>query len=680
MVQITGDFVITEVKLKNWRSHWDSEFRFSGGTNVLIGVMGAGKSSLLDSMCFALFGTFPALQARKLTLDDVIMNRPQKKEKAEVELSFQLDDNVYSVKRVIERGKGTTKAEIRKNGTLIDTGSSRTTENVEKILKISYNLFSRAIYSEQNGLDNFLTIAKGQRMKKIDVLLRIDKFESARSSTTTLANRLKDNIKDKTRIITEIEEKEDFGRIEKLKKEISETGKKQKELSSRKEKISKEKEKIEKETENIKEGMRGIKEKEREMNVISGMIKNLSEDLNSFGHVKEKEIKERISKKEKEIEKEMKRKEKTEEKLKEVMAKESKCRISIEELVDRIENLKPAEGKCPVCNRKLTKEHKEKIIDKSKEEIKKREEELKEAKNEIKKLEENLDDLRKTIDELKEKRYELYNLSKRIAEYKEKKKKLEESEKRKREMEKEIEKERKGMDEEELEKNQKKLQELTGAYSEARVSMENNERLLMEMDEQLKELKEKKEIFENYRRQIKKMLLISEDLKKFEKALKETQITLRREFVDAVNFTMDRLWEYLYPYEDFTNIRLSIKEGDYSLELKESGGNWASVEGIASGGERTTACLALRIAFALVLAPNLKWLVLDEPTHNLDTQAVEYLAEVLRDRVGEFVEQVFLITHDEKLEDAVTGYLYKLERKREKNEPTQVNLVSSPAD
>ncbi|UCG94937.1 MAG: AAA family ATPase, partial [archaeon] len=89
--------MITEVSLKGWRSHWDSEFRFSGGTNALIGVMGAGKSSLLDSMSFALFGTFPALQARKLTLDNVIMNRPQQRDMAEVKISFRLDGNLYTV-------------------------------------------------------------------------------------------------------------------------------------------------------------------------------------------------------------------------------------------------------------------------------------------------------------------------------------------------------------------------------------------------------------------------------------------------------------------------------------------------------------------------------------------------------------------------------------------------------
>lgn len=94
--------------------------------------------------------------------------------------------------------------------------------------------------------------------------------------------------------------------------------------------------------------------------------------------------------------------------------------------------------------------------------------------------------------------------------------------------------------------------------------------------------------------------------------------------------------------------------------------------GIASGGERSIAALALRIAFALVLAPQLRWLVLDEPTHNLDMKAVEDLALTLRDKIGEFVDQVFLITHDENLENAVTGSLYKLERKKEVDGVTKI--------
>ena len=112
------------------------------------------------------------------------------------------------------------------------------------------------------------------------------------------------------------------------------------------------------------------------------------------------------------------------------------------------------------------------------------------------------------------------------------------------------------------------------------------------------------------------------------------------------------------------------------MQLLERTGKWVNVEGIVSGGERSIASLALRIAFSLVLAPQLRWLILDEPTHNLDQNAVEDLAETLRERIGEFVDQVFLITHDEKLENAVTGSLYRLEREKEKDGVTKVIMIS----
>ncbi len=71
-------------------------------------------------------------------------------------------------------------------------------------------------------------------------------------------------------------------------------------------------------------------------------------------------------------------------------------------------------------------------------------------------------------------------------------------------------------------------------------------------------------------------------------------------------------------------------------------------------------------------------LVLDEPTANLDIQAIEILANVLRERITKLVEQCFLITHDEKLKEAVSGFCYDFNRDKSKDEATNVILVSSP--
>ena len=73
------------------------------------GSNGAGKSSLLDAITWALFG-----QARKR--DELIINAQSNS--AEVRLDFSYEDNVYRVQRSLPRGKTTTlEFHIQQKGT-----------------------------------------------------------------------------------------------------------------------------------------------------------------------------------------------------------------------------------------------------------------------------------------------------------------------------------------------------------------------------------------------------------------------------------------------------------------------------------------------------------------------------------------------------------------------------------
>ncbi|MFH0818041.1 MAG: hypothetical protein V1909_05420, partial [Candidatus Micrarchaeota archaeon] len=141
-----------------------------------------------------------------------------------------------------------------------------------------------------------------------------------------------------------------------------------------------------------------------------------------------------------------------------------------------------------------------------------------------------------------------------------------------------------------------------------------------------------------------------------------------------INATMSQVWASVYPYGDYSELRLSADDKGYDLEAR-IGDRWVSVDGIASGGERATACLALRIAFAMALAPNLNWLILDEPTHNLDEEAVRSLAGALSEKIPEIVEQTFVITHDENLKDAASGSLYRIMRNKGENGPSRVEQI-----
>jgi DNA repair exonuclease SbcCD ATPase subunit len=149
----------------------------------------------------------------------------------------------------------------------------------------------------------------------------------------------------------------------------------------------------------------------------------------------------------------------------------------------------------------------------------------------------------------------------------------------------------------------------------------------------------------------------------FQNALVQTQSELRKDLVDSVNEEMQEQFKSVYPYGDFESIRLLASEDDYSLELLKSG-EWVGVEAL-SGGERACAAIALRIAFATVLAPSLKWLVLDEPTHNLDSEAVKLLGRAVHEGIPQAVEQVFVITHEEALKEGATGKVFSVSRDKE---------------
>src|SRR3989338_4467835 len=131
--------MIKRVTLENWRTHAKSVFEFENGTNVLVGAMGSGKSSIMDALCFALFGTFPALLNKRVSLEEIITSKPNKEGFAKVQLEFEYAGKSFAVERTIKR-KGTNEAKILCNGKLL-AGPKATdvTKAVENALEINYN-------------------------------------------------------------------------------------------------------------------------------------------------------------------------------------------------------------------------------------------------------------------------------------------------------------------------------------------------------------------------------------------------------------------------------------------------------------------------------------------------------------------------------------------------------------
>jgi DNA repair exonuclease SbcCD ATPase subunit len=697
------------------------------------------------------------------------------------------------VKRIIEKGKGTTYSEIREDGKLLEApNAQRVTEIVEEILKVDYELFSKAIYSEQNALDYFLTIPRGQRMKKIDELLAIDKFEKARASSVSLANKIEDRMHGIEDAIKQIDEEELKKNISELKDSIQKLDLEKEVLKKEFEKVAEEKRRLERELQDLKKIKEGLeifkiekKGRESALEETTKAIKSIEEATIGFSKegikISLKELEDKISK----LEQELKQKKESYEKLfSEISQAESKIKFLKEEkilklrqsLIEKIEikkeierllsitgenleqqieknkeeiekvnseissinttvndlnsfiqHLSSQENKCPICESVLTLERKNLLIKQKQDQLKKLEDKLgnmimgrqnlveilKKLEDSAKKISEmylqikdlqevkkELEDSEKVLVELNsfvlqaERSFaiiksDLEQLEKQIKEDENKKRKydilliqledLEEKKKRSEELKLRIEEIKKKIEEEELKlkgkdlaKMEEILKQIISKESEIKTKLQSYDSFIQEKELRKRENEEKLRDLEKQRKEIKRLENLVRDLKIFSLALEETQVELRSNFVEAVNYAMNKLWNTLYPYQDFVSVKLNADEGDYILQLQGRDGIWVNVEGNVSGGERSIACLALRIAFALALAPQLRILVLDEPTANLDAKAISELTITLRERIKEFIDQTFLITHQPELEDAATGSIYMLEREKEKDEPTKV--------
>jgi DNA repair exonuclease SbcCD ATPase subunit len=173
---------------------------------------------------------------------------------------------------------------------------------------------------------------------------------------------------------------------------------------------------------------------------------------------------------------------------------------------------------------------------------------------------------------------------------------------------------------------------------------------------------------------IERLSKIENELVIFKNALIETQIELRNSIIDAINMAVREIWRIIYPYRNYRALKLEATEKDYLFQV-DDGRGFRAIESMASGGERASAALALRVAFAMVLTPKLGWMILDEPTHNLDKDAVELLSNTLQFKIPQIVKQTFVITHEELLSGSDFASSYRLIRDKNSNGESECQRI-----
>jgi exonuclease SbcC len=148
----------------------------------ITGENGAGKSSLLDGITWALFG-----RARKHDESVINLNSSQ----ARVSLIFNYEGNQYKVSRTNPRGKSSSLELLIRNetqdedhwNTLSERTLRETEQKIIEILRLDYESFVNASFFLQGEADQFTQQTPSSRKRILSRVLGLEVWEEYRSRT-----------------------------------------------------------------------------------------------------------------------------------------------------------------------------------------------------------------------------------------------------------------------------------------------------------------------------------------------------------------------------------------------------------------------------------------------------------------------------------------------------------------
>jgi len=168
------------VQLENIRSHVKSAVPFARGFSCIVGGVGSGKSSILYSIDFALFGE-PAGRSYEYLLREGANN-------GKVTIQFIQDGKTYRISRALKRhGKGISQdmdeLKLYEGEDLISSlKGDAIAEQFKAITGLDKDLFREIVWVRQERLKELLDATPRERQKRLDEMFGLSDYEVAWSS------------------------------------------------------------------------------------------------------------------------------------------------------------------------------------------------------------------------------------------------------------------------------------------------------------------------------------------------------------------------------------------------------------------------------------------------------------------------------------------------------------------
>jgi len=185
--------------LHNFRRFKNAIIEFPEGVIGVVGLNGAGKSTIFEAIAWALYGTVAA----RTSADLIKRNGAAPSDPCRIELGFLFDGSSYRVIREMTGKTLTSSATIYKDDTQVATGAGESAKYIQKTLGMDYKSFYTSIYAKQKELNALSVMNASERRPLILKMLGIDALDevikvigSDRRSEVSIISTLQSNLID----------------------------------------------------------------------------------------------------------------------------------------------------------------------------------------------------------------------------------------------------------------------------------------------------------------------------------------------------------------------------------------------------------------------------------------------------------------------------------------------------
>jgi exonuclease SbcC len=164
---------LDKLVMRNFKKYRRAEVDFQDGLTGIVGGNGSGKSTIVEAIAWALYGS----RAAGLKREYMRNSRADDADPVEIRLTLSLGSRELIIYRAMKGKSLMPEAALLLDGRRIAASSKEVDQKLEEILKISYQDFMKTFYARQKDLDNLIMEGGASKREYLLKLLGLDSIK-----------------------------------------------------------------------------------------------------------------------------------------------------------------------------------------------------------------------------------------------------------------------------------------------------------------------------------------------------------------------------------------------------------------------------------------------------------------------------------------------------------------------